>query len=214
MSDSFDFSPTSTYTEEDETVENRMLSPKTMIRALGTLMPKLNGDIPDSDMPILTARNLITSGDQDETYKGILGVNACLLYAIEEKNLEKVKIKLTDGALVNSHCGDQANTPLHLAASVGTSQILSYLLQNGANSNAADVFGRTALYYASCYGHTECVRLLIDAGCDVNKKASLQSIGRMGGGSTRSSQTGSKGDDNNSVIAADFRKIFVSNEVS
>ena len=41
------------------------------------------------------------------------------------------------------------------------------MLNNGANPNASDAQGVSALEYASWKGHTEIVRILLDAGADV-----------------------------------------------
>ena len=45
-------------------------------------------------------------------------------------------------------------------------------LKNGADVNAKDKAGKTALIWAARYGHTEVVKMLIAAGADVNAKNS------------------------------------------
>ena len=42
------------------------------------------------------------------------------------------------------------------------------LIKSGADLNAKDTFGGTALIIASNIGHTEIVKLLIESGSDVN----------------------------------------------
>jgi len=44
------------------------------------------------------------------------------------------------------------------------------LLKKGANVNAKDKYGGTALMYAAVKGHKEVVELLIENGADVNAK--------------------------------------------
>ena len=45
------------------------------------------------------------------------------------------------------------------------------LLKNGADINAVDGFGRTALHVAAWEGHTDTVRELLGSGADVNARA-------------------------------------------
>jgi len=42
------------------------------------------------------------------------------------------------------------------------------LIDGGADINAADEDGRTALYDAACNGHVECMRFLIQRGADIH----------------------------------------------
>jgi ankyrin repeat protein len=52
----------------------------------------------------------------------------------------------------------------------GGLQEVKELLDNGANINAKDEYGNTALILAAHKGHTEIVKLLMDSGADVNAK--------------------------------------------
>lgn len=58
-------------------------------------------------------------------------------------------------------------TPLLLAASAGSAAECRALLKNGANINARDNFGRTALHWAAECGETECVKLLLEDGAEI-----------------------------------------------
>ncbi|MBA3536994.1 MAG: ankyrin repeat domain-containing protein, partial [Tatlockia sp.] len=63
-------------------------------------------------------------------------------------------------------CG---NTPLNLAAQRDTSlDIIKQLLNSKAHIATIDNDGVNPLFYASAYGHTDTVRLLIDAGANVD----------------------------------------------
>lgn len=61
------------------------------------------------------------------------------------------------------------NSDLLDAARQGNTATVESLLRQGADVNATDDHGVTALMYAVVNGHTSTVRALIDAGADVNK---------------------------------------------
>lgn len=74
------------------------------------------------------------------------------------------------------HCTQQIDVnlpiegrpPIHYASDYGQKEIVEYLISRGANVNATDKFGITALLAAIWEGHTECVRLMIQNGADKN----------------------------------------------
>lgn len=81
-----------------------------------------------------------------------------------------------DGCSVNSVkstsiCGD---TPLHIAAIWGDSEMLKALIAAGAALNAKGEQDMTALHYAIEHKHAHCAQVLIDSGC------SLTEIERLG----------------------------------
>ena len=55
---------------------------------------------------------------------------------------------------------------LVLAAQVGHLEVVRLFLEAGADKDAADTFGWTALDYAARHGHLEVVRLLLESGAD------------------------------------------------
>ena len=59
-------------------------------------------------------------------------------------------------------------TPLHIAASKGSSGFVQYLINRGAQVNAKDGSSSTPLHEAVIAGSTECAQMLIKAGADVN----------------------------------------------
>lgn len=52
------------------------------------------------------------------------------------------------------------------AAREGNANVASYLLHRGANPNAADSSGNTAMHYAAAYGNYFCVKALLAASAD------------------------------------------------
>ncbi|KAF8662211.1 hypothetical protein HU200_056412 [Digitaria exilis] len=67
------------------------------------------------------------------------------------------------------------NSPLHLAAAKGHHEIAALLLENGADVNARNIYGQTALMQACRFGHWEVVQTLLIFRCNVTKVDSLSS---------------------------------------
>ncbi|RLM56118.1 putative E3 ubiquitin-protein ligase XBOS36 [Panicum miliaceum] len=67
------------------------------------------------------------------------------------------------------------NSPLHLAAAKGHHEIATLLLQHGADVNARNIYGQTALMQACRCGHWEVVQMLLVFRCNVSKVDSLSS---------------------------------------
>ena len=65
--------------------------------------------------------------------------------------------------------GNQS-TPMHLAAEFGHADVLSLLLENGADLEAADDFIMTPLHRASFLGTLEAVRCLLDHGANIEAR--------------------------------------------
>ena len=64
----------------------------------------------------------------------------------------------------------QSQTPLIAAASTGNHQIMTLLIEAGADVNHVDGHGLTPLMYASHSGHTTVARMLLDAGATPNPR--------------------------------------------
>ena len=65
----------------------------------------------------------------------------------------------------------QGASPLHKAAIFGHVAVVKKLVESGANINAADSAGDTALHYASRCNFPLVVRVLIDSGASMSKNA-------------------------------------------
>ena len=91
--------------------------------------------------------------------------------AVLSGNLPKVKSMLEkDPALVNEREGRYGEFPLHQAAYIGSTDMVLFLLSKGADVNAKNKIGSTALMYAALKGNTETVKVLLEQGANVNAK--------------------------------------------
>lgn len=100
------------------------------------------------------------------------GVNEDLLQGAMEGNTALVLRSIEHRAEIETRNKD-GETALILAAWYGSPEIVRLLIDNGANVNAQDNAGYTAIAKASCLGvgrHYEIVELLIEASADVNLK--------------------------------------------
>lgn len=83
-------------------------------------------------------------------------------------SLPTIEALIKGGASVNWKNQPEGLSPLHLAASAGSTEIVQYLLENGAVLDATDANLWTPLCHAVVHEQTGCVRLLLDAGADRN----------------------------------------------
>jgi ankyrin repeat protein len=95
----------------------------------------------------------------------------------------KTRTLVERGANVNAR-SKEGRTPLLIAArQAGAGDTIRLLLAKGADANAADALGGTALMMAAEVGDIEMVRLFLERGADVNKQAApLFGMPRIGSG--------------------------------
>jgi ankyrin repeat protein len=75
--------------------------------------------------------------------------------------VSKSKRLLVQGARVDANDNSFKITPLHCAASRGHSEMVEFLLDNGADGNAIARDGSTALHLATTYGQRKVMKLLL-----------------------------------------------------
>lgn len=98
--------------------------------------------------------------------------------AIRQENLQLVQYLLhrqrrcrgaaATAEAVNSVASDTGDACIHVAAKFGHAEVISLLLQHGAQTNHVGSQSRTPLQLASIYGHLQAVEVLLDAGADAN----------------------------------------------
>jgi ankyrin repeat protein len=98
---------------------------------------------------------------------GDLGA-AMLGQAARSRKTDSVQFLLDSGAGVNSRSRGQGWTPLLSAANAGSIENAKLLLNKGADANARDDNGRSALWYAAVSENTGLIKLLVEHGADVN----------------------------------------------
>ena len=122
-------------------------------------------------------RLLVNTGAEVNAAAGF-GGNTALHEAVAQGNSEIVQVLVNAGADIGSE-GFMGRTPLTLAAEEGATEIMQILLGSGPDTDtAADgedkeaastpSIGSEALYTAIEKGDVEMVRLLVEAGADVN----------------------------------------------
>ena len=103
-----------------------------------------------------------------------------LVAATLRRDLSGMESALESGADVNATAGG-LGLPIVIAALDGDGyRAVQLLLKNGANVNAADPEGYTALINASLFGRRDTAGLLISSGADVNAPVHIT----LGGGGT------------------------------
>ncbi len=116
--------------------------------------------------------NFLKSEGLDTLKKDELGATLLLKAADNNPSVEKIKLFLAEGIDINeSDCVQQ--TPLSVACGqYGASlDVVSFLVENGANVNDLDFGGRTPLIQASTYAKDpEIINYLLENNADVNIK--------------------------------------------
>ncbi len=85
-------------------------------------------------------------------------------------NEEAILLLLENGEDING--GDEKfnETPLHIAATAGQSEITELLLKEGADIQARSMSEKTPLHKAVFFGQFDTVKLLVEKGADVNAR--------------------------------------------
>lgn len=96
-----------------------------------------------------------------------------LLQAVFGGDLVQTQVLLDSGADVKASSGRDRIGVLFIAAEKGHTEIANALLAHGAEINAKDSSGNTALHHAAQGGHTDIVNRLLAAGVEIDAKGSF-----------------------------------------
>jgi uncharacterized protein len=134
---------------------------------------------------LASVRSLLASGAKVDA-ENRFGVTPLVL-AVEEGDLDAVNALIAAGANVN-HALPEGETVLMTAARTGNVAVMKALLKRDARVEAREGFyGETALHWATTEDHADAVKVLLDAGADVDTRSSAMSFGhgRRNAGLTR-----------------------------
>ena len=81
--------------------------------------------------------------------------------AISGNKIEIVKEMLTSDASLLEMPNRRGSTPLTVASSDGSAEIVKYLIEKGANISAQNSTGNTPLHYAGWKGHEKIFKYLV-----------------------------------------------------
>ncbi|CAO1399188.1 unnamed protein product [Diamesa serratosioi] len=86
-----------------------------------------------------------------------------LVWSIKNGDLDEIK-GLVESQNFKINEDINGRSLLHYASDYGQSEVVSYLIARGANVNALDKHGISALLAAIWEGHTNCVKILLTSG--------------------------------------------------
>ncbi|KAH0559802.1 hypothetical protein GP486_003678 [Trichoglossum hirsutum] len=171
--------------QESESVPPPTSPPASLFRSLSTSPPASLRTTPPTSLPASPP----TSPPLSPISSALPQLSQNLILAIEKRNPDAVNARLGKGgervlqALLSSEQlrgdggikginqrDDSGATPLYHAASGGKTKIASKLIDNGADINAVDNYGRSPLHMASQgvgSDHTDLAELLLDRGAKI-----------------------------------------------
>ncbi|KAF8268319.1 hypothetical protein EI94DRAFT_1186065 [Lactarius quietus] len=116
----------------------------------------------------LTERLIMKHPEQVNAYGGL--VLAPLLAALSKRHFRAADLLYRHGAAMDVQDAVR-DTPLHAASANGQADIIRWLLDHGADSNACDSIGRwTPFHYAADYLQLDAVQVLLKYNADINLK--------------------------------------------
>lgn len=102
-------------------------------------------------------------------YSGLAAADSTIFEAADAGDLARVQQALPQKSDVNRFGGSLEATALFYAAKSGKTDVVRWLLGQGADADAGRKMGFTPLMTAAASGHLDVVRTLLDGGADVNQ---------------------------------------------
>lgn len=85
-------------------------------------------------------------------------------------DIERIRSILTKNPELVNAADSRSSTPLHFAADGGSTELVAFLVDKGADIMARDVDGDTPLHWAAFAGHIEVAEVLLDKGAPLNDR--------------------------------------------
>jgi ankyrin repeat protein len=130
-------------------------------------------DTADKIAQILNENPSIDINKQCTIFKGKKWKATPLYNASKHCNTDVVRILLNFKDIDVNAKSVAGETPLYVASKYDCGEVITLLLQNGANPNLADDFGHTPLHAASSINSQDAVDILLENGTDINIKENL-----------------------------------------
>ncbi|GLH12376.1 hypothetical protein R5R35_011698 [Gryllus longicercus] len=92
------------------------------------------------------------------------------VWGIKNGDLEQVR-DIVERKEIDVNKEIDGRPPIHYAADYGQGDVIKYLVSKGADVNAKDKHGISALLAAVWEGHTDCVKLLLEQGASKDGSA-------------------------------------------
>ncbi|XP_028407753.1 ankyrin repeat and EF-hand domain-containing protein 1-like [Dendronephthya gigantea] len=95
-----------------------------------------------------------------------------LLQSVRAEDRTQIEKLATNGIpdLINYSEAENGDTAMHIAACKNNDNMISFLLDMGANPNVVNQQGQTPVVKAAEYGHIQCLQILADAGSDMTAR--------------------------------------------
>ncbi|XP_013774070.1 myotrophin-like [Limulus polyphemus] len=87
------------------------------------------------------------------------------IWSLKNGDLEQIKDHV-ENKKVDINQAIDGRPPIHYASDYGQTEVVNYLLEKGADVNAKDKHGISALLAAIWEGHTSCVKLMLEKGAN------------------------------------------------
>ena len=97
-----------------------------------------------------------------------VGAEPPVIEAVLDQNIDALKKFWLNARQRFNDRDSQGRTALIVAALLGETEIIDFLISKGSNLGATDNAGNTALHYATSQGHTVVLERLITAGSKLN----------------------------------------------